>query len=257
MGLFAIFGKRSLSPEKINKIAKLAANPFAQPDVRMREMQRLLAEGSELSLCGVVKRFASNASSHIADEDEKQWLEDRLVEVGEPALAPLAAYVGTQKHLSYALRAYRRIAGDDATVDLMLATLKKYGPDDYRASEAKHQLVLELMPHRAHPRVLRELVAFLGDHTDEVRFAVMDLIESAARNGTLAGETLSLAVEQLGAIVLHDDNRPRIEQRAAALLCTYGWQIGGEGTALPPLLDAEFFIDKKRFVRRRATLRQG
>src|SRR5690349_4431435 len=114
MGLLSLFGVGPLSPGKIDKVSKLAANPFAQPDVRMREMQRLVNDGSPLALRGLLKRFASNANGHIADEDEKQWLEDKLVDIGQGCVEPLADFIKSGDKLTYALRAYERIAGEEA-----------------------------------------------------------------------------------------------------------------------------------------------
>lgn len=251
MGLMSLFGKGPLSAGKIDKIAKLAANPFAQPDVRMREMQRLLSDGSPTALRGVLKRFAANASGHIADEDEKKWLEDQLVDQGDEALAPLADYIGSEEQLSYALRAYRRIAGDPATVAFLLGVLNKYGPEEYRSSDAKVQIIAELGHLVADPRVLPGLMPFLHDHSDEVRWAVLDLVEAAAREEQLAPDLQAITARELGATILADGNRPRIERRAAEILCDREWPVGGEGENLPTLLEEEFFIDKKRFVRRR------
>lgn len=67
MGLLSIFGKGPLSDKRIDRISKLAANAFAQPDVRMREMQRLLDDGTPAAIKGVLRRFAANAQGHIAD----------------------------------------------------------------------------------------------------------------------------------------------------------------------------------------------
>ncbi len=256
MGLMSLFGKGPLSEGKIAKIAKLASNPFAQPDVRMKEMQRLLDDGSPAALRGVLKRFAANASGHIADEDEKKWLEDEVVEVGEPALEPLREYISTQEQLSYALRAYRRIAGTDATIAFFISALQHYGPDDYRSSDAKVQLILELAQDLADPRVLPALLPFLHDHSDEVRWAVMDLLERAHGERLLKPEVQAEAARQLGTIALTDDNRPRVERRAAEILCEHEWQVGPGGDSLAPLLVEDFFLDKKRFVRRRVKKKQ-
>lgn len=256
MGLLSLFGKGPLSESKIAKISKLAANPYAQPDVRMREMQRLFADGTPAALRGVLKRFSINATGHIADEDEKKWLENRLVDEGEDALEPLAEYIASAEQLSYALRAYRRIAGDERAASFFLDVLERYGPEDYRSGEAKAQLIWEVAQDIADPRVLGRLAPFVLDHSDEVRWAVIDLVERAAVEGTLTPEVQAAVTQRLGAIVLADDNRPRIERRAAELVCDREWQIPGEGEALPPPLDEEFFVDKKRFIRRRAKKKQ-
>jgi hypothetical protein len=252
MGLMNLFGKGPLSEGRIEKIAKLAANPFAQPDVRMREMSRLLNDGSHAALRGVLKRFAANANGHIADEDEKKWLEDSIVEHGDEALPPLGDFIRTEEQLSYALRAYRRIAGDEATVGFFLSVLDHYGPDDYRSSDAKVQIIRELEQDLAEPRVLPGLAPFLHDHSDDVRWAVMDLVERAVKEGLLKPELEGPVAEAIGQIAVTDDNRPRIERRAAELACEREWIVGGTSEELPPLLQDEFFLDKKRYVRRRS-----
>ncbi len=252
MGLLDLFGKGPLSEGRVAKIAKLASNPFAQPDVRMREMSRLLNDGGPAALRGVLKRFAANANGHIADEDEKKWLEDSIVEHGDDALEPLADYIRTEEQLSYALRAYRRIAGNEGTITFFLSVLDHYGPDDYRSSDAKVQIIRELEQDLAEPRVLPALMPFLHDHSDDVRWAIMDLVERAAKEGILTPALQSAAAQEIGKIAITDDNRPRIERRAAELLCEREWLVGGTAEELPPLLQDEFFLDKKRYIRRRA-----
>lgn len=251
MGLLGLFGKGPMSEAKIKKVAKLAANPFAQTDVRMREMQRLLDDGSDAALRGVLNRFAANASGAIADEDEKKWLEDAMVAIGEPALDPLREYIQGEKQLTYALRAFRRITGDEAAVGYFLEVLKKYGPDDYRSGDAKLQLVWQLSDDLRDPRVMPALAEFMLDHSDDVRWAVIDLVESADDDGRLPDEAREYAAAKLGDLVVDEDVGPRIQQRAAEVLAKREWQIPGDAELLAPTLEEAYFIDKKRFVRRR------
>ena len=255
MGLLSLFGKGPLSDKKIAKVAKLAANPFAQPDVRMREMQRLLHDGSHAALRGVLRRFAANAQGHIADEDEKKWLEDALVEHGEGALAPLREYITSEEKLTYALRAYRRLAGDAEAARFFLEVLERYGPDDYRSIESKLQLVLQLSEDLKDERVLPGLCPFIADHSDDVRWAVIDLFERAAESGLLADDVKSQACAELGKLVTSSDVSPRIQRRVAELLSQREWQIPGDAEEVASVLQNEFFLDKKRYVRRRAAPR--
>lgn len=252
MGLLDFFGRGPLSQGKIDKIAKLAANPFAQPDVRMREMQRLFNDGSLPALRAVLKRFAANAQGHIADEDEKKWLEDRVVEEGERALEPLAEYIEVEDKLSYALRAFRRIAGPEKTTEHLIGLLKKKGPDDYRSGEAKLQVLLELTELGVGEAELAELAPFLLDHSDDVRWAVMDLFARAAEKATLAPPLRDAAAAKLGVIVTNEEAGPRIQRRAAELLADLEWVVPGDAEKLVSVLDEAFFLDKKRFVRRRS-----
>ena len=252
MGLMALFGKGPLSDKKIEKIAKLAANPFAQPDVRMREMARLIDDGSPAALRGLLKRLASNANGHIADEEEKQWLEDKLVTLGQVVREPLEEYIRSESKLTYALRAYQRLVGEADAVAFFLKVLQSYGPEAYRAGEAKLQLIWALSELTQFEQVHPVLVPFVRDHSDDVSWAVMDILDKAASQQELAAEVVVATCSELAHLVLEDSAGPRIQQRAAELLCQHAWEVPGEATDLAPLLDETYFLDKKRFVRRRA-----
>lgn len=251
MGLLSLFGKGPLTDKKIDKSAKLAANSFAQPDVRMREMRRLLDDGSTAALRGVLKRFAANASGHIADEEEKRWLEDALVDVGASVVEPLREFIRQDSKLTYALRAYERIGGEAEAVRFFIEVLEAYGPEDHRSVEAKLQLVHALQEHMDDPRVLPALVVFLLDHGDEVRWAVIDLLEAAVDRGVLSDEVKARAIDGLTQLVTDPSGGPRLQRRAVEVLERRGWPASGEAEELAPLLVEDYFIDKKRFVRRR------
>jgi HEAT repeat protein len=255
MGFLDLFGKSELSAKKIAKIANLAANPYAQPDVRMREMQRLIDVGTVAAVRGVLKRLTTNASGHIADEDEKKWLEDALVDLGEVAVEPLKEFIQSQDKLTYALHAFERIVGEASAVEFFLSVLQQYGPEDYRSAEAKLQIILLLSDHLQDVRVLPALCPFLLDHSDEVRWAVIELVDRATREKALPKPAEEQVRKHLSAFVIEDDVGPRIQKRAAELFCTHEWSVETKATDLAPLLGEEYFLDKKRYVRRRAKVR--
>ena len=245
-------GKGPLSEKKIQKIVKLATNPFAQPDVRVREMMRLIEDASTEAINGLLRRFAVNANGHIADEDEKKWLENQLVELGNSAIFPLQRYICAEKQLTYALRAYRRLVDDEESVRMFIEALEKHGPESYREFDSKLQLVWQLSEDLDDERVLSALLPFLLDHSDDIRWAVMDLITKAHDAGQLGEEFATTVAAQLSEIVCDESTGPRIARRAAQLLAEQEWKMAGEATDLPTLLDEDYFIDKKRYLRPRA-----
>ncbi len=253
MGLMDLFGKGPMSEKKVDKVAKLASNPFAQPDVRMREMQRLLQDGSEYAYRGLLKRFAANANGQIADEEEKQWLEDAVVDVGANIKGPLEDFIRRNKTLSYALRAYDRIFGAKAAVELYLRVLDAHGPEAYREAESKQQLVLALVEHVDDERVPPGLLPFLEDHSDDVRWAVLDALERAVEDELIREDVRTSYAEAMGRILQDDATGPRVQRRVAEFLKERGWSVPlGEGEVCP-LLDEAYFVDKKGFVRLRAS----
>lgn len=173
-----------LSAKRIDKSGKLAANAFAQPDVRMREMQRLLKDGSPAALAALLQRFGVNAQGHIADEEEKRWLCDALVELGQPAVAPCLAYLREENRLSHALETLVRIEGPDKAAAAFVAILREIGPSDHRRQEAKRELVLALGDFVGRADVREVLCDHLRDHSDDVRVHALDQLDRALEPAT-------------------------------------------------------------------------
>ena len=246
-----MLGFGPMSEKQIEKSAKLLSNPYAQPDVRMKEMQRLLEDGSNAAILGLLKRFTANADGSIADEDEKKWLEDTLVDLGGNAREPLQSYIGSQQRLTYPLRAYRRIEGEDKARSYFLDVLDQHGPLSHRASEAKLQLILQVAEMNPDGAALSRLVPYLLDHSDDVCWSVLELLEKAQTDGSLDAEAEKQMAESLDELVTEEETGPRIARRSAEILAKTEWPLG-PGGELHSQLKEDFFLDKKRIVRRRS-----
>lgn len=252
MVLKHLFGGGPLTEKKIEKITKLVCNPFCQPDVRKREMSRLLDDEQPAALRAVLKRFGVNSNGAIADEDEKKWLENQMVDMGRLAIEPLEEYIRSGKQITYALRAYHRLQGSEVSAGFFLEALQAHGPDSYRSLEAKLQIVWQLGEYLEDERVMAGLVPFVLDHADDIRWAVMDLLEKVAESGSLQASVQELYAQQLGTLLVDDSIGPRIQRRAADLLASREWQVGESVGEVVSVLADEFFVDKKRYVRRRS-----
>ena len=251
MVLKNLFGGGPLSEKKIEKITKLVCNPYCQPDVRKREMCRLLDDEQPAALRAVLKRFNFNSNGGIADEEEKKWLENQMVDMGKLAIEPLEDYIRTGKQLTYALRAYHRLQGAEQSAAFFIKVMQEYGPDAYRAIEAKLQIVWQLAEYLEDERVIEGLVPFVEDHSDDIRWAVFDLLEKVADSGKLKPEVQKGFSGKMGALLTDDSAGPRIQRRVAELLADREWQVDDSSTDVASVLASEFFIDKKLYVRRR------
>ena len=253
MTWLGIFRKRSLSADKLQKIAKLASDPFAQSDVRMSEMQRLLDEDHVDALHAVLKRFRTTAEGTIADEDEKAWLAGQLEKIGEKAVVPIEEYIRKEEKLTHVLRVYERIKGQEQALSFFTEVLAAYGPEDHRSIDAKLQIVVHLSEYELSPEILQKLVAFLHDHSDDVQWMVMDIFDRSEQLDNAAQASLLAQVAiQLGALLQQKDTPLRIQQRAAELLARKNWVLPASlQTDLPEPISQRYFIDKKGFVRAR------
>jgi hypothetical protein len=213
----SLWQKKTLTPARIRKIGQLAANPFAQPEVRMQNMTLLIDDGQPLALQAVLRRFTCNAQVSIVDEEEKQWLENALVKVGEGAIEPLRAYIAQDQKLTYALSALRRIEGDACALGYFIEILEKYGPEDHRGCEAKVQLLDQLMDDYQNHITQEHVLPFLFDHSDEVCWAVLSLVERVLSEHCLA-EPLRIPLEEsLLKLMAEKLSKARIARRAEIL----------------------------------------
>jgi hypothetical protein len=253
MSIRAFFGFGGpLSGRRIAQSAKLVCNPFAQPEVRMKEMQRLLKDKSTESLAGLLRRFTANAQGHIADEEEKLWLCEALVELGQDAVSPLETYLHGGVKLTYALMAYRRIVAQDVFIRTCHSALDAIGPADYRRTEAKQQLVLAMAEDAQDPTVQRMLAPYLHDHSDDVRWQVLDVIEkSEKRPPSAAVAAMNPWLEGLQSQVTDPHVSARICLRAADIMVAHSWPVGQNLHALHPALENRFHIDKKGLLQSR------
>jgi len=249
---FLGIGSADLSPKQIEKIAKLAANPFAQPDVRKEQIQRLFRAGTPEAIRAALGRFAVNASQAIADEDEKRGLVTDLVGVGKAAVEPLKDYLRKETALTFAAQALVQILPHDEAVGELLAVLDVYPPEDHRSDEQKRQIIL-LLSGENDARILPALAPYVMDHSDDVRHHAIELFATEARKKNPLASSEEVR-RYFGELLRDKNTSPRIVRQAAEIVAELEWQLPGttDSTPLSSFVGEEFFIDKKSFLRRRA-----
>ena len=216
----------------------------------MRELQRLLTDKTPQSITGAWRRLTANAQGHIADEEEKQWLTQALVDLGEAARGPLEAYLRAGQRLTYALGAYRQIVPHDRAVAFFVEALTSIPPDDYRKSEAKQQLIDALQEDAAREDVLVAVAPYLGDHADDVIVAALQLIQRAH---AAAPEAPGAQEAQAGlrALVTDPQVSARVAQKAAEVASDLGLWVGTDGVTLAPALAGRYALDPRGVLRER------
>ncbi len=246
MGILSFLGlgQSAMSDKQIEKTAKLAANPFAQSDVRREQMDKLIKDGSEAATRGLLQRLTVNASQAIADEDEKRFVVESLTKMGERAVPPLRAYLRKETALTFALEALLAILPRDAALSELLALFDVYSPDDYRSDEQKKQLVLVLSEYDD-PRIIPALVPYVLDHSDDVRHQVLEILSLKAKKDD---PSLPAVLEAVSQLVRGDAASPRIARQAAEIAAKNEWALPGTGN-IAKVLEDEMQIDKKGFVR--------
>lgn len=252
MGLLDFLGLGSgpMSDKAIEKTAKLASNPYAQPDVRREQMEKLIKDGSEAAITGLLQRFTMASTQAIADEDEKRFLVDELVKLGDKSVPPLLAYLRREKNMTFALAALQRILPKERALQEVLALLDVYGPEDYRSDEQKRQLIL-VVTETNDPAVWPKLVPYVLDHSDEVRGLALEKLFAAAKAKTIDAELPNLRAN-LSELLVDKNTSPRILRQAAEGMLGLEWPLTTPEVALHETLNSQWLVDKKGYLRKRA-----
>ena len=120
-------------------------------------------------------------------------------------------------------------------------------------SMRKLELVWHIAENLTDGFTIARLLPFLEDFSDDVRWAVMDIIESLRQKGRVFDEAfLTMLSSILGKSVTGEDASTRIASRAAELLFAFETPNAELSQArLRGDIDTSYFFDKKGYPRRR------
>lgn len=215
MGLFDFLSNKP-TISNVEKVMKRMLNEHHQQQVRQESMEQLANWGTLEAIQALTRRLAVNFRDTIVNEQEKRWVSDALVErFGERSVEPLIVFIQKEQNVSAAVRALGRLVSETRLVDVLCETLRRAAPSDYRATQAKTQLIDALDEHEA-ASILMHLVPYLGDHDDDVRVKVVDQIQT--RFPTADADAQRAAVKGLVDTLLDPEVAARILRRIADAL---------------------------------------
>lgn len=238
MGLFDIFKSGPTQDAILGQIRK-AKEVYAQPEYRRMAMEKLLKWGTDESLRGLLERFTVVVQSPHWDEDEKRWLVDELVKLGDQGKAIVREFILRKNEVNYALAAYRKIVGSDEQYKTILVeALRLRPPSDHRSVQGKQELIAAISEFE--PSFYEELlIPYLEDHSDDVQAIALDaLSKSNSKN-----------VEQaIIALLASDVHSARIVRAAAQMVATKKIAVHND-VKISDAVREEFVIDKGHLVR--------
>lgn len=178
MGFFDIF-KSGPTPDSILGQVRKAKEVYAQPEYRRMAMEKLLKWNTEESLRGLLERFTVVVQSPHWDEDEKRWLVDEMIKVGDQSKPILREFILKKNEVNYALLAYRKIVDNDEEYKkLLMEALNLRPPSDHRSVQGKQELIAAMSEFE--PSFYEEvLIPYLADHSDDVQSAAIDALSKS------------------------------------------------------------------------------
>lgn len=135
----------------------------------------------------------------------------------------------------------------------VLEVLERLGPDDHRSTEAKLQLIAQLGEQLDEDKVGETLVSFLADHSDDVCWAALDMIERIDAAGHLSEAARTQAQMHLGQAVTQEDTvSQRIANRMAHFLVAHQWTLPDAKLGCIQALRDQYHVDKAGHLRAHA-----
>ncbi|HET6585226.1 MAG TPA: HEAT repeat domain-containing protein [Nannocystaceae bacterium] len=241
MGLRDLFGGGGPKKSRVDKHVKVITNPYTQSADRYASMEKLLAEGTDEALVGLMKRFTIVATKSIEDEEEKGWVYRKLSDLGTKVLPPLKQFCLESDNVAWALRILEDVANEQEEWEVLDAMLARHPPEYARDPKTK----LQILTHVAEiddPHVVDTLLAYLEDPDEGVRFfAVEQLVDIADERAK------ARLVARLGN---KDEDSIRLRTRVLEGLATLGWDVSEFSDVIAANLGNEHLLSKGKVVRR-------
>src|SRR5579884_1428009 len=113
MGLFDLLSKEGRKAGALRKSLVRAVKKELQHPERMRALEILREDGSDEAVYGLLRRFSFVYDKTIEDEQEKHWVEESLIEMGDKVLPMLRKYLIDADSIAWPLRILEKAATSD------------------------------------------------------------------------------------------------------------------------------------------------
>jgi hypothetical protein len=240
VGLKELFGGGSVK-SKIDKHVKVITNPYTQSVDRYAAMEKLLADGSDEALVGLMKRFTVVATKSIEDEEEKGWVYRQLSGLGAKVLPALKQFCLESENVAWALRILEDVASEAQEWEVLDAMLERHPPEYARDPKTK----LQILTHVAEiddPHVVDTLMKYLEDPDEGVRFFAVEQLVDIAEERAKAPLVARLGDPKEDSI--------RLRTRVLEGLATLGWDVTEHLAVVTANLGNEHAVSKGKVVRR-------
>lgn len=220
MGLFDGLTKEGRQKAAIERASKTVLNKYALSEDRFAAMEKLRDAATEEAVVALAKRFSYAYDKSIQDEQEKEWVEETLVGLGQAALEPLRKHVRAATTLSYVLKVLGKIADPPKMLEILDELFATEPPGYTRDPQRKLQILTWLAEWDRAPaaEIARRAFPYLTDFDENVRFNAIQVLDT--HRDPIAAPAL------VSALVRKEEESRRIKNRLAELLAETGWSVG-------------------------------
>lgn len=246
MGLFDYFSKDKQAERKRSAAHKKLTNMYYQKVDRLASadmMAAMGAEGDDEAIRILLIRFEQQAPNGTIDREEKNYVHDLLVDLGDRAVDVVSNYVRrAEKAVWWPLQVLENLLDGKTFVAFLREVLDETDTDYVRNPEKKIGLV-QYAATMGVPSLVEPVVRFVGDHDETVRFTAVDAL--AKFGGETGGHALVARLADPA------EESGRIRKRICEALADLGTPTGDHAETVSGRLADGFKLDDEgRVVRR-------
>ncbi len=226
MGFLDLFGG---GKGRLAKHIARAKNKDAQSADRFASLEALRDDGSPEAVDGLLTRFTIRYDKSIEDEQEKQWVFDELVKMGNKILPSLQKHLRSADSIAWALKVLHEVASADEAWPI-LADLCERNDNTYTRDPSKKIQLLHYLGEQSDPRTGKALLPYLEDMDEGVRFVTVE--------GLLRHKDAEAAREPLLKLLINEkEESRRIKKRIVDGFADLGWDVKGFSGTVEKMLD--------------------
>lgn len=239
MGLLDLFSKKS----GVEKHAARAANKRAQAQDRWESIRALGAMKTPEAVDALLVRLTFTVDPSITDQEEKEAVQEAIVEAGDAAVEPLRRFLRSTDSIARPLRCLDQLL-DEAEVVAELLSLLEGMDTEYERDPQKKIELLAALEDRRDARVVDAVRRFLGDMNEPVRFHAVGALVAQ-------GETREEDVRPILVEALLGEESTRVRARILDGFIERGWSLGSRAADAKDKLPAGYSLGAKGAIKRR------
>ena len=225
---------------RVRRAAKTLTERYAQPEARQDAAERLRDIGTPEAIYQLARRFTMTAGNLEQDEQEKRWVRDLLVELGEAAVLPLRRFVSGHDQITWAMDALGELLAAGELAEFLFGVLAAGDPVAIRGAKAAQ--ILEFLAGLEAEGVPAGVARCLESSDDTVRIAAIRALREHRDPATREALLAQLASDE--------EDSARVRIAISGLLADFEWEVRGHRPAVERVLPEGFRVTSRgRIVR--------
>lgn len=242
--VFGLFSKE----RAFQRTVKKAHNKLSQSVERWGALEKLRDIGTDEALYQLLRRFSFASLKSVDDEQEKAWVVQAMIAIGERGLGPLRKYMKSTSTIAYPLRILEEVADRDQALDIVDELLADEAPGYTKDTSKRSQLIdwLAEWPAGTEDDAVKRVTPYLADFDEGVRFAAVEALSLRC--------TEDAAEPLIDALLNEDEESGRLKARIVEVLHDQSLPLGERkkeiGKVLPDI-NSEFRVQRDKIIRKK------